>query len=186
MLIVNRELDELIYTGRRRAIECWKFAEDVIDTNIKKYKKRNQKDRKRIMKQICIGKVAEWGAYQHLRDSGIEVSKPDMKIYPTKGKSFDADLSTPLFEIHVKTQTIEHMEKYGASWIFQNTDPLLAEPTESDLIALTHVNYKEMSKVLIVGYVSATAVNKDFTLPDVYVMRRSKLVLRKRDIGVLK
>ena len=190
-MIVGRRLDEYVYTGSEVEKTCVRFAKKSIDTNKVWWEKRGQSKTERMFNQIIRGKRSEFAVYLYLAGRGIPCSVPDVAVYAKAGKGYDADLITAQHElhvksqrkkIHVKSQTQKMASKYGASWIFQNTDRLVAEPKDNDVIALTHTFLDDDYRVQIVGFVYATDVVKNYTLPDVYQLRHSKVVLRLEDI----
>ncbi len=133
------------YLDRDIVILCEHFAEKVVSTNLDCYKDRKQHSVDKIKKDILIGKLAEWGVffvYCFLRKK-INITSPDMKIYPAKDKSFDADLKFGLFNLHVKSQTSESAYRYGDSWIFQSKDPLFVSANEYDIIIGCRVDLQE-------------------------------------------
>lgn len=116
------------------------FAENVIETNVNQYARRNQGNRAKIINDIMVGKVAEFAVYQYYKSMGLDCTQPDTTVYEAKKKSFDADLivseNLDLKHIHVKSQLLSSAKRYGASWMFQKTDKLIEKPKEVDYIAL--------------------------------------------------
>jgi hypothetical protein len=73
---------------------------------------------------IC-GAMGELAVYKLCKKHGKEVSKPDFEIYDTKSKSFDADLRLDKKKrLHVKSQSLESVKRYGKSWLMQRHDPI--------------------------------------------------------------
>lgn len=123
------------YLGIDIYLLCENFANRVVSTNIEEYSKRKQIDTSKIVTDILYGKLAEWGVYFiYLSRGRTNISTPDMIIYPPYQKSFDADLTWGLYQIHVKSQTFESANKFGESWIFQAKDPLFVHPSEYDIL----------------------------------------------------
>ena len=116
--------------------KCRRFALDVINTNFDHYKTRSQNNKEAIIEQITYGKIAEWAAYIYVISHGAWCSAPDMEVYEKRNKSFDADLISGRYDIHVKSQTKRSMTQYGASWMFQKNDPLTINPTDRDYLFL--------------------------------------------------
>lgn len=100
-----------------------KFAKERCQ-NVSLYQKRGG------FKEIDIisGAMAEIAVYRMLKEKGVEVGKPDFTIHSNGRKSYDADLCDGLHHFHVKGQTIQSKEKYGASWIMQRKDPIVNSP----------------------------------------------------------
>tara|TARA_R110002020_G_scaffold119453_4_gene272563 strand:- start:211 stop:747 length:537 start_codon:yes stop_codon:yes gene_type:complete len=110
------------------------FAQEVYDTNRDEYERRDQGDRDLVIRQIANGKLAEWGAYIYILSTGSWCTAPDMNIYESYNKSYDADLKTKKYNVHVKSISSYNLERYGASWVFQKNDPIVTEPTIRDCV----------------------------------------------------
>lgn len=127
----------MIYTGTlpiQEYLLSVQFAKDCINSNLDKYHRRKQSDPIKIYNDILIGKVAEFFVF--LNVSGC--SYPDLKVYASADKSFDADLVKDKYKIHVKScrkdSAFEH------SWVFQPEDDLVANPSRYDVLALCIVD----------------------------------------------
>lgn len=99
--------------------KCREFANKQLDTSRDQYRRRNQSNPERIIKQISDGKMGELLAYDHLKSMGFDCTEPDFEIYTARLKSFDADLISGDSHVHVKTQCKESADRYGTSWVFQ-------------------------------------------------------------------
>ena len=108
-------------TDRRKANV---FSTKRVEQNLALYEKRGGFKKE----DLISGAMAEIAVYKLLKRSGINVAKPDFTIHATRQKSYDADLTDGIHQFHVKGQTLESRQKYGASWIMQRTDPILAKP----------------------------------------------------------
>ena len=100
-----------------------KFADERTKDNALYQKRGGFK-----VEDIISGALAEIAVYKLLKEKGIDVSKPDFEIYAKGKKSYDADLSDGTHHFHVKGQTLESKQRYGASWIMQRKDPIIANP----------------------------------------------------------
>lgn len=80
------------------------------------------------VEDIVNGALAEIAVYKLIRSVDPDVSAPDFNIYGKSEKTFKADLSTETRCFHVKGQSINSAETYGASWLMQRKDPMLKEP----------------------------------------------------------
>lgn len=118
---------------------CEKFSEEV-DTTL--YARRNQFDNEKRKKDAKIGKLGEFAVVHFLKKKVKDISPPDCEIYSAKQKSWDYDLKSSKFNIHVKTQDITQAYKYGESWIFQNEDKHIFREydKEKDYVAFVIVN----------------------------------------------
>ncbi len=135
--------------------KCKKFANDRIEISKGLYAYRGENNKDKMVEDIIIGTLGEWGIYEHLTSLGYTVSEPDMVIYENKRKSYSADLCFDEVNIHVKSQGVESVKKYGNSWLLQRSDKVVKNPTEFDIFAFTSVDLETM-KINILGYCWAT------------------------------
>jgi len=110
------------------------FAEWCVDTNEGEYAKRNQRIRGKLIIDIYNGKLAEYQVFNTLKLKGKNPSPPDIMIYDKREKSFDADITCGLIQVHVKS--CQGDSPFGNSWVFQPYDSLVSKPTETDYLAL--------------------------------------------------
>lgn len=111
-----------------------KFADFCVKTNSDEYAKRNQENRDKVISDIYFGKVAEYQVFNTLMVKGKKPSPPDIMIYEAKDKSFDADITCGLINVHVKSCQAD--SPFGVSWLFQPYDALIDHPSETDYLAL--------------------------------------------------
>lgn len=123
------------------------FAEKCAETCIANYKRRGQGNLAKITVDIHTGKLLELGAYKLLSSIGINASFPDFKIYESKGKSWDADLTSGEKQFHCKSQTEDSVKKYGLSWILQyggagkgHKDKLFHHHTDHDFLVAGYIS----------------------------------------------
>ena len=158
------------------------FAEERIEGSAALYKYRGESKIPKMKEDCEFGCLGEWGVYKFLRSKGIKVSKPDMKIYTGRRKSFDADLTTDKFKIHVKSQGENSARLYGHSWLLQRSDKVVKEPKDNEYFAFTKVTGKEVE---ILGFVKAS----DLADYDLYgeckvpFFRKTKVALYLDDIS---
>lgn len=53
--------------------KCRKFALDVVETNLEKYKQRSQFNKRKIIKDIYVGKKAELAVWHYLLGMGFSL-----------------------------------------------------------------------------------------------------------------
>jgi hypothetical protein len=112
---------------------CKHFAELVVNTNVYEYARRKQFNKSKIINDIFLGKLAEFGVYYILKQRGIfQVTPPDLRVYGKTLKSFDSDLQADGEFLHIKTQSKESSDRYGHSWVFQSNDPIVNNATPKD------------------------------------------------------
>jgi hypothetical protein len=111
-----------------------KFAEKSITTNIGIYKTRNQPNIKKGMNDNKVGKVGEEVVHSYLKDKIPAITSPDYAIYKVRNKSWEKDLRdiNSDIKVGVKTQTTVSANKYGESWVFQNTDKGIYSDDKTD------------------------------------------------------
>jgi hypothetical protein len=130
----------------KRDIErCERFAEKRMNGSKDEYKARGELRESKIFQDIVTGACGEIAVYRYLKNQGIESTKPDFKIYEKRKKSFDADLISEVGNLHVKSQTLESANKYGASWLFQKWDPLLKDDHLKDYMVFCIVDDREVT-----------------------------------------
>jgi hypothetical protein len=113
------------------------FAEEVYDTNREMYESRNQSNRKKVIADIYLGKMAEFAVWNLLQKQGKDATFPDIMIYQANKKSYDADITAGDTKIHVKSCIA--MGLYPVSWVFQPNDPVTINPSNKDFLALVSI-----------------------------------------------
>ena len=137
--------------------KCVNFANDRIGRSADLYSYRGEKRLHKMVEDIIIGTVGEYGVYKYLKKKQIEVCKPDLKIYENKRKSFAADLFNDDIKIHVKSQGVESAKRYGNSWLMQKRDKVINDPSKNEYFAFTNVDGK---RVTILGIVKCSDIIK--------------------------
>jgi hypothetical protein len=156
-----------------------KFAIESVDTNYDEYSRRNQFDKDKIIFDITTGKIAEYGVCLFLKKMNIGVTKPDIKIYDKNNKSFDADLKTEKYNIHIKSQDYNQSIKFGESWMFQKRDKLTTSPSENDLIAFCIV---KGNQVYLKKMIQAIKILDKYKAPKKESLRDSKVTIYYDDL----
>ena len=168
------------------------FAEQRIGSSKGLYSYRGESKTEKMIEDIIVGTVGEFAAAKYLRSKGLSCTRPDLKIYEAKRKSFDADLfaneSVDIelninkeFKIHVKSQSVKSSKRYGNSWLLQKSDKIVKSPSKNDLFLFTNVNGLEVE---ILGVVACKDI-VSFNLLDeckVPYYRHSKHALYFNDI----
>lgn len=131
--------------------KCRTFAEERIRNSKNLYAYRGATSEAKMIEDTTIGTVAEWAVYKYLKSLDCKCSKPDMKHYNVRNKSFSADLKTDRGLIHVKSQGIVSANKYGASWLFQMQDKIFKDQESSDLLAFCLVDGRDVQIQAIVS-----------------------------------
>lgn len=148
----------IIKAAEHDIARCYKFAQAQYETSKAAYARRGQLDKDTIIRQIVQGKIAELLVFYHLQDS-FKVKEPDFAIYRGKKKNYDADLTDGFLQFHIKSQSEESAQRYGTSWVFTPTDPLVITPEAEDILVLVLTKH---DTVRIVGFLSAlTAQQKN-------------------------
>ena len=120
----------------------------------------------------------------NLKSLNLLCSEPDLKIYNSKDKSFSCDLNCGKYKIHVKSQTVQSVKRYGHSWLFQRTDPLCVEPDEYDIFAFTEVDLSSKT-VQVIGFCNVLDIKENdlFGECKIYSFRRTKIALYLQDLS---
>jgi hypothetical protein len=155
---------------------CVDFAISSVESSKDHYASRNQFDLDKIKNDIYLGKVAEYAVYNHYYQNFGKISKPDLKIYRGKDKSYDADLKTKKSLVHVKS--FFGKSNYDPSWVFQKNDPLVHSPEENDVIILCIIDETGKGK----GYVGDARVLKEYYKPLRKASLSSKTAIYLKDL----
>lgn len=159
---------------------CNEFVENSYNSNVDYYAKRNQNDVSKIKHDIYYGKLAEFAVYQYLSITS-DVTKPDTQVYNKYKKSFDADLIIDYrFNLHVKSQHICFVDKFGLSWNFQKEDLLITKPSDNDYVCLCSI--VDLSNVRIVAIKKASDLVDKYKEPILEKLKSIKKVLYYSDI----
>jgi hypothetical protein len=162
--------------------KCVKFAEDRMGGSADLYTYRGEKNKAKMFDDILIGTLGEWAAYKFLKDLDIKVSKPDMKIYEKRRKSFDADLTNDKFKFHVKSQSVVSRKRYGSSWLLQRSDKVVSDPQDGEYFILTCVEGKEV-EILACIFIRDIVNNQLWGECKVPRYRHSKVALYLDDLN---
>lgn len=164
------------------------FVESVYKTNKNKYKERGQIDIEKIKKDIYRGKLSEYAVYLHYKNNlkFDSVTEPDVNVYTTKNKSYDADIvavhNGVQYDMHVKSQYIEQAKSFGLSWSFQKNDPLVFNPIPYDYIVPCVILSDK--RVVIYKPIRAREVIKKYKKPKLERLQATKVVLYGKDVGI--
>ena len=145
-----------------QAMLAYEFAKHCVDSNRDEYARRNQTNISKILTDINEGKLAEYQVFNTLMLKGKNPSPPDIMIYGKNDKSFDADITCGLINVHVKS--CSGTSPFGNSWIFQPNDELVTRPTETDYLALCVLgeeSYMYLVKAADMEYTSPVKDNLD-------------------------
>lgn len=122
-----------------------KYAELHTLSSIEKYKQRNQ-NTSNIFENCLRGKLGEYACYFSMIKAGyILESEPDLDIYISDNKSYEADLKCigkhgEMYEqpryIHVKTMSATSFSKWGGSFLIESNDSLVFNPKENHYISV--------------------------------------------------
>ena len=161
--------------------KCVKFAEERMGGSAELYSYRGEKNKSKMLDDIIIGCLGEWGAYKFLNDKGIKVKKPDMNIYEKKRKSFSADLFNDEYSFHVKSQSEVSRKRYGSSWLLQRSDKIISDPGDGEYFLLTSVVDKEV-EILACIFIADIVNNNLWGECKVPYYRHSKVALYLDDL----
>jgi hypothetical protein len=165
---------ETIFLTKADMKRARKFAKARVDDNTELYSKRGGFKEE----DIVSGAMAEIGVYKLLKDHEIEVGKPDFTIHEVRKKSFDPDLTDGIHHFHVKGQTLESKQKYGASWIMQRTDPIITRPKLMHYLVPCTVHI-ETGRVEVYGIMSIKSLVQNGCIGECKVewFRKTKVAL---------
>lgn len=143
---------------------CMKFAEESVESSSSMWSRGGRISKERLIYDIYVGKLGEWAAYTALKYREDGITKPDHRVLTAGQKSFDADLQSPQYLYHCKTQSMESSAKYGISWIFQyeeggRKDPMVKNPGPKDVAVLMCMGRDEVKIMAIVKVVDLVKAN---------------------------
>lgn len=144
------------------------FARQRIDKSADLYKCRGEDKLDKMIEDIVIGTVGEFGVAKYLRSKGYSCTRPDLNIYETKRKSFEQDLlcfeesdlsisEISPHKVHVKSQSVASSKRYGNSWLLQKSDSVTKNPGKDEYFAFTEV---EGQNVTVLGIVRCEDILK--------------------------
>lgn len=173
-----------IYLNDNDILTAKKFSKECVSTNIDKYASRNQHDIHIIKNQIFIGKIGEYAVYRFLKQYGLNVTKPDVKIY-SHIKNWDADLKLDNLKIHVKSQYVKQSQLFGTSWTFQcgvnDKDKLFTNYDDNDYISFVKVFDEYVEIYSIIPFKTLCEKNL-FKNPLKDSLKNKKKVVYKKDL----
>ena len=154
------------------------FAAERVSGSKNLYNSRGKSKDGKLYDDIVVGAMGEYAVYYALKEEGFKCSKPDLKIYKGKKKSFSADLQCNDLNIHVKSQSVESEKKYGFSWLLQRSDPMVKNPTIYDVFAFCYADL-DKKVVTFLGFCDVNSVDKHDLWAEckVPMFRRTKIAL---------
>ena len=140
------------------------FADERLEGSENLYRLRGESKAEKMRIDLITGALGEYAVYNYFKSLGLKCSRPDLKIYNTRKKSYDADLKAENFsgekvDVHVKSQTKASVKRYNQSWLFQRKDKLVSDPRIDEIMVFTNVCEKTWG-VSIVGFVHPRLVSR--------------------------
>lgn len=158
-------MDKIIFTDEEIE-KCIEFSE-LVDTSL--YAKRKQWDAVKRKVDSKVGKLAEVAVYRTLVGKFSDITYPDFNIYKPREKSWDYDLKSSDFNLHVKSQNKIQSGRFGKSWVFEKTDKhIFIDYNDNDYVAFVQVdllnNSATIEKVLSVNLLHKNRLFKPLIL----------------------
>lgn len=160
---------------------CKEFAEKRIELSKNLYAYRGEQKKEKMIEDIIIGTLGEWGAFEYLKSKGILTSEPDMVIYETRRKTFSADIANKDFNFHIKSQSASSASRYGNSWLFQKSDKITHSPDYRDCFIFSVVDGLEV-EILGICRIKDICDNNLWGECKVWAYRHTKLALYLKDL----
>lgn len=129
--------------------KCEKFADQQLKDSFNLYQHRGEKRIEKMRDDIIVGKLVELAAYKYLKPLFTNLSKPDFTIYERRHKSHSADLYTKSVSFHVKGQSELSRKRYGSSFLFQKTDPIVRAPDNNHYVIVGVVDDEKLFVTLL-------------------------------------
>ena len=136
--------------------DCRSHAIEVTKINYKYYSEtRNQSNFDKIVDDAYYGKLTEWAAYDYLNKLGLLINKPSMVVLQQKDKSYESDLISSGYPIHIKGCPNHRLP--NPTWAFQNRDlSLVYNPSPLDIIGLgVYYEHTDPVKIEIIKFFRA-------------------------------
>lgn len=175
------------YTSRK----CSTFAKERIKTSAGLYKYRGETNMDKMVEDVKIGTMAEYAVFNYVKQLGFKCTKPDLKHYKAKDKSFSADLKADkVFVdektlewrdalIHVKSQGTKSAKAYGSSWLFQKQDKIFRGEKDEEFLAFCIVDKRDVELQAIVKVKDVKKLLKE---PKVWRYKDTKVALYLDDV----
>ena len=161
---------------KRDIDRCEKFAKDRMSGSKNLYRFRGELSESKMLNDIKIGAMAELAVYRYFKIKGIQSTRPDLKIYDQKDKSFNADFASEIGNIHVKSQGIESAKRYGSSWLLQKKDPLLSQEHLNDYLVFCIVDGREVT-IEHICHIKDIVENNCLDEPKVWRYKETKVAI---------
>lgn len=146
--------------------------------------KRNLSSEQKRRHDIKIGKLGEIATYHILKNKVTNITYPDFEIYTVKQKSWDYDIKSNEYNIHVKTQDSLASDLYGISWVFQKEDKKVFKTyNQNDIVSFVNINDKKQIAYIRAIY-SINTLNTDnlFKPPKLNKLINNKLCIYYDDL----
>jgi len=164
---------------------CEEFCRKRMTDSMHVYMHRGEQKVRKIYEDILTGVLAEWAVYLLLKDRIEGLSEPDMTIHEKQKKSYAPDLISPLYNFHIKGQSFLSAAKYGMSSLFQQTDKLLLQPADNDVIVMCIVD-KAAVDVKFIGLVKDVLAANCVSCPKIQRYGHTKYAIYLADLEAKK
>ncbi|MBV6514164.1 MAG: hypothetical protein FMNOHCHN_03754 [Ignavibacteriaceae bacterium] len=162
--------------------KCTAFAKARMEGSKQLYRIRGELNDEKMKEDLIIGAIAEFAVYKLLKSKIKGLSKPDLKIYEKKKKSFSPDLQSDQACVHVKAQTEASAKAYGTSWLFQRTDKIFSEERKNEYLCLCVVKQNRDTEILAIVKLEDLKRYKLLKKPKVPRYKLTKVAIYAEDL----
>jgi hypothetical protein len=133
------------------------------------YKTRTQNNVKeeKLISDIYLGKMAEFAVWNFLHKQKKNATFPDINVYESYRKNYDADIMIGETKVHVKSCSENN---YGNSWVFRPSDPIVSNPDENDFVALVVLTKQSTFDAYFLSAIELLGMYKPPRNPDYHMM----------------
>jgi hypothetical protein len=135
--------------------------------NLYKTRTRNNVKEENLISDIYLGKMAEFAVWNFLHKQKKNATFPDINVYESYRKNYDADIMIGETKVHVKSCS---ENSYGNSWVFRPSDPIVSNPDENDFVALVVLTKQSTFDAYFLSAIELLGMYKPPRNPDYHMM----------------
>jgi len=135
--------------------------------NMYKTRTQNNVKEEKLISDIYLGKMAEFAVWNFLHKQKKNATFPDINVYESYRKNYDADIMIGETKVHVKSCSENN---YGNSWVFRPSDPIVSNPDENDFVALVVLTKQSTFDAYFLSAIELLGMYKPPRNPDYHMM----------------
>jgi hypothetical protein len=135
--------------------------------NLYKTRTRNNVKEENLISDIYLGKMAEFAVWNFLHKQKKNATFPDINVYESYRKNYDADIMIGETKVHVKSCSENN---YSNSWVFRPSDPIVSNPDKNDFVALVVLTKQSTFDAYFLSAIELLGMYKPPRNPDYHMM----------------